>query len=97
MSCNGDIFSKMEQHLVVFETRSPRSRDLTLSDFYLWHFLKNIIYSTPVNNLDDLRQRIIDKREQIKTHHMYLLQNVINKKTESECHKEGGGYFQHLL
>jgi len=33
---------------------SPRSSDLTPLDFYLWGYLKNVVYQTPVNNEEDM-------------------------------------------
>lgn len=37
----------------------PRSPDLTPLDFFFWGYIKNIVYKTPVVDLDDLRRRII--------------------------------------
>lgn len=39
----------------------PRSPDLTPMDFFVWGYLKSQVYVTPPQNLQDLRQRIIDK------------------------------------
>ena len=36
----------------------PRSPDLTPLDFFLWGFVKDQVYSTPVADLDDLKLRI---------------------------------------
>ena len=36
-----------------------RSPDLTPLDFFLWDYLKNKMYTTPLRNLQDLRARII--------------------------------------
>lgn len=33
--------------------------DLTSMDFFLWGFIKNDIYSTDVNAVDELKKRII--------------------------------------
>ena len=38
----------------------PRSPDLTPLDFFLWGYVKSRIYQTPVQDLADLRGRIID-------------------------------------
>ena len=37
---------------------SPCSPDLTPCDFFLWDYLKNKIYETPLNDLRNLRDRI---------------------------------------
>jgi hypothetical protein len=36
----------------------PRSPDLTPFDFYLWGHLKTVVYATPVNNAEDLWERV---------------------------------------
>jgi hypothetical protein len=38
----------------------PRSPDLTPLDFFLWGYVKDIVYHTKVNDLPDLRRRITD-------------------------------------
>ena len=39
----------------------PRSPDLTPCDFFLWGYLKNKVFTTPPENIDVLRQRIIEE------------------------------------
>jgi len=39
----------------------PRFPNLNLLDFYFWSHLKSIVYSTPVNNVDNLREKIRNK------------------------------------
>jgi hypothetical protein len=36
----------------------PRSPDLTPLDFYLWGHLKTVVYATPVNDAENLLQRV---------------------------------------
>ena len=36
----------------------PRSPDLTPLDFFLWGYVKDIVYRTPVPNIDELIMRI---------------------------------------
>ena len=38
----------------------PRSPDITLLDFFLWRYVKNKVYSTPVPDISNLRARITD-------------------------------------
>jgi hypothetical protein len=38
----------------------PRSPDLTPQDFYLWHYVKNIVYQVKTNDLQHLKGRIRD-------------------------------------
>ena len=43
----------------------PRSPDLTPLDFFLWGYVKDKVYATPVRDLRDLRERIIEAIESI--------------------------------
>ena len=36
----------------------PRSSDITPLDFFLWGYIKDIVYKTKVSDIDDLKQRI---------------------------------------
>ena len=36
----------------------PRSPDITPMDFFVWGYVKDIVYRTPVQDLNDLKQRI---------------------------------------
>lgn len=76
----------------------PRSCDLTPCDFFLWPHLKNSIFTTPIFDLNDLRQRIINKIEEINNM-PWILQNVINsvKQRILCCRDEGGGHITHLI
>jgi hypothetical protein len=37
----------------------PRSPDVTPLDFFLWRYVKDIVYKTPVTSLDELKLRIV--------------------------------------
>ena len=37
----------------------PRSPDLTPCDFFLWGYLKDKVFSTPPQNINELRQKIV--------------------------------------
>lgn len=76
----------------------PRSCDLTPCDFFLWPDLKNSIFKTPVADLDDLRQRIVNHIEHINNT-PGVLNNVFNamKRRVRLCRDVGGGHIQHLL
>lgn len=43
-----------------------RSPDLTPCDFYLWGHMKALVYTTPVDSVEELRDRIIRAAEHIK-------------------------------
>ncbi|RZC38161.1 hypothetical protein BDFB_014848, partial [Asbolus verrucosus] len=55
----------------------PRSRDLTPCDFFVWPYLKNSVYKTPMDNLEQLQDRIRNKITEINDN-AGLLQNVTN-------------------
>ena len=38
----------------------PRSPDITPLDFFLWGYVKDIVYKTKVRDIDDLKQRIFN-------------------------------------
>ena len=38
----------------------PRSPDITPSDFFLWGYVKDIVYRTKVRDVSDLQQRMIE-------------------------------------
>ena len=38
---------------------TPFSTDLTPCDFFLWGHLKEKVYSTPIDSIEDLKNRII--------------------------------------
>ncbi|KAJ4427630.1 hypothetical protein ANN_25278 [Periplaneta americana] len=44
----------------------PRSPDLSPIDFYLWGYLKSLVYSSPVPNMESLRNRIVADCEEIR-------------------------------
>jgi hypothetical protein len=41
-------------------TWPPRSPDITLLDFFLWGYVKDIVFSTPVPDITNLKSRITD-------------------------------------
>ncbi|KAJ4435587.1 hypothetical protein ANN_18203 [Periplaneta americana] len=45
---------------------TPRSPDLNPLDFYLWGHLKSLVYSSPVPDLESLRNRIVACSEDIR-------------------------------
>ncbi len=56
----------------------PHSPDLTACDFFLWGYLKGLIYKTPHTDLDDLRNRIIRSVNKLKEDPQ-IVRNAIRK------------------
>ena len=46
----------------------PRFPDITLLDFFLWGYGKNIVYRTKVKGINDLQHRIIEAIETVTVH-----------------------------
>ena len=75
---------------------APRSPDLTPLDFFLWGYLKQKVYSKPVKDLEELRQRIKD--------HVQLIESDTLESTFFNIEKRllliketGGGHIEQLL
>lgn len=52
-------------HTIAWPARSP---DLTPCDFFLWGYMKQKVFKTPPENLDDLRGRIEREFENLRRH-----------------------------
>lgn len=79
-------------------TWPARSPDLNPLDYYLWGHLKQLVYQVPINNIDVLRQRIIDGFEIIRTSPRLLTrvrQNFIRR--IHACQEANGHHFEHFL
>ncbi|XP_030752392.1 uncharacterized protein LOC115879638 [Sitophilus oryzae] len=76
----------------------PRSPDINPCDFFLWGYIKQTVYSVPVTNLEDLRERIMDTFDYIRTNKYLLedIQNSMQRRTEA-CVGTGGHHFEQLL
>lgn len=76
----------------------PRSPDLNSLDFFLWGHIKSLVYTTPVNTLDDLRNRILDAFETIRnTPRVFENVRASMRRRAEACIRVGGGHFQQLL
>ncbi|KAJ4446672.1 hypothetical protein ANN_13369 [Periplaneta americana] len=76
----------------------PRSPDLNPLDFYLWGHLKSLIYSSPVPDLESLRNRIVACSED--TRNTPGVWDRVRRSMRHRCEvciQAGGGHFEHLL
>lgn len=73
-----------------------RSPDLSPLDFYLWGALKNVIYKTEINTLEELKNRIKNAFRIITRR---TLQRTINKISTkiNKCIHVNGNLFEHLV
>lgn len=76
----------------------PRSPDLNPLDFYLWGHLKSLVYSSPVPDLESLRNRIVASCEDIRnTPGVWDRVRRSMRHRCEVCIQAGGGHFEHLL
>jgi hypothetical protein len=75
-----------------------RSPDLNLVDFFLWGHLKSLVYASPIQDEEMLRNRIIDACEIIKNTPgiFQRVRDSLLRRAEA-CITVGGGHFQQLL
>ena len=50
--------------------RPPRSPDMTPLDFFLWAYIKDRVFANPVQDLHDLRTRILDTIARVTNGHV---------------------------
>lgn len=79
-----------------FVSWPPRSPDLTPLDFYLWGYVKDIVYTNRPTTPVDLKQRIRDAIANIPA---VVLRSVIGnfQRRLELCLNENGGNIEHLL
>ena len=79
-------------------TWPPRSPDLTPLDFFAWGYLKSLVYSTPINNVAHLQERIEHACEiiRVKPGIFEKVRNSFIRRCES-CVEMEGGHVEHLL
>jgi hypothetical protein len=76
----------------------PRSPDLTPADFFLWGWMKAIVYSKRINTQEELRNRITEAAETMKN-----TPNVMRRarkewiRRAKTCIDKNGGHFEQLL
>ena len=47
----------------------PRSPDISPIDFFLWGYIKDIVYAEKIRNIQDLQERITSAIETVNTRH----------------------------
>jgi hypothetical protein len=56
----------------------PRSPDITPLDFFLWRYVKDIIYKTPVTFLDELKLELLLLSKQLHCKYWRTLGGKLN-------------------
>lgn len=76
----------------------PRSPDHNPLDFFLWGYLKSLVYTTPVENLEDLQNRILQGCDVIRnTPGIFESVRQSMRRRIAACLMARGAHFQHLL
>lgn len=74
----------------------PRSPDLTSPDFFLWGYLKNIVYQTAPTTAEELKGRIRQACRNISANVLRKTVNAFERRLQL-CIQQNGGTFEHLL
>lgn len=75
----------------------PRSPDLSPIDFFLWGYMKSLVYETPVESDTDLVARVVAASGEVETQGMLAnVRRSLRRRCEA-CIMCGGRNFEHLL
>lgn len=66
--------------------------------FFLWGHLKQLVYATPVNTVEELERRVNNAALQIGQNHQ-LMNSIQDNwiRRANACILNGGRHFEHLL
>ncbi|KOX68958.1 hypothetical protein WN51_07131, partial [Melipona quadrifasciata] len=67
-----------------------RSPDLTSCDFFLWRYLKEQVFQTPIDNTDELRRRIIIACKTISPETLAEVENNFLKRLQRHIMNDSG-------
>jgi uncharacterized protein YheU (UPF0270 family) len=74
----------------------PLSPDLTPPDYFIWGYLKQVVYSNRHQTIEDLKQNIEVAMWNISEETLKkIVRNMVTR--VNTCYAENGGHFQHLL
>lgn len=79
---------------VAWPARSP---DLNPMDYFVWGFLKNEVYATPVQSEEDLLARIMEACRSIRAKLTFKVTVRSMRKRARACVRENGGHFEQKL
>lgn len=74
----------------------PRSPDITPLDFFVWGYIKEIVYSTPVTTREELIERIENAAHTITPEHLANVRQSVIRRCQL-CIDQNGGHFEQLL
>jgi hypothetical protein len=71
---------------------------LNLCDFFLWGHLKQIVYETPVNTIEELTVRVNNAAESNRRNSDMLVRTQVSMARRAQaCIDNGGRHFEHLI
>lgn len=73
----------------------PRSPDLSPVDFYLWGHIKSLVYSRPVHNRQELRDRIELSFQQLGNEVIRATTGEMERRV-FKCLEQNGGHIEHI-
>lgn len=73
-----------------------RSPDLTSLDFFLWGYVKNIVYDAPPTTKDDMKRRIQNAFHSITPQVLLNVRQSFERRLQL-CIEENGRQFEHLM
>lgn len=74
----------------------PRSPDITPLDFFVWGFLKEQVYATPVETREQLIDRIRNACDELRNGNLIDAVQSVRRRSEL-CVQQNGSHFEHLL
>ncbi|GBN89584.1 hypothetical protein AVEN_22053-1 [Araneus ventricosus] len=76
----------------------PQSRDLACLDYFLWRYVKSLVYKSPVNSAEDLVARIAAAAEEVRNMPgiFFNVRSSMHQRCEA-CITARGCNFEHLL
>jgi hypothetical protein len=74
----------------------PRSPDLSILDFFLWGFLKNIIYQNRHNTIQELQHAVEEAFRKVQPVHLLNAIRAIARRCEL-CLRENGNQFEQFM
>lgn len=79
-------------------TWPPRSPDLNPLDFFVWGYMKTLVYNgEEIDDVEDLRQRIFNAAERIRYEAPFQrVRGNFTRRVEA-CLRADGGHFEHFL
>ena len=90
-----DIFQRRVVALHFPVEWPPRSPDLTPCDYFLWGYLKDKLYRTPPNDINDLRLRITNEAEVLRDNPELVRRVVAEMRRRTDtCELRNGGHVE---